>query len=180
MSFNTSSNLAGLEPKECFNLLVEHRRRWLLPTLVCGVLALGYSLVMTRYWEASQGVIVRPEVSSSESSVPGKFADLYEMRTFQETILELAKSQQVIVATLTAVEQAEAGQSVSKPTTAKIESLRKRLSLLPPGGAEFGKTEVCYLKVKDKSRTRALQLVAELGRQINARLHQLKAEQSHS
>ena len=140
MSTNATANLAGLTPGECYRLLVEHRRKWLLPTVVCGALALGYALVMSRYWEATQGLVVRREVSSSVTNEPGKFADLYEMRTFQETILELAKSQQVLTATLKAVDH----QAV-EPTAKDIEKLRKRLSLLPPGGAEFGKTEVCYL-----------------------------------
>ena len=180
MSSNSTTNLAGLSPGECLRLLVEHRRRWLLPTVVCGGLALVYSLFMSRYWEASQGLMVRPEISSSTTKAPGKFADLYEMRTFQETILELAKSQQVISATIQAVEQARTGKVAAEPSARKIESLRKRLSLLPPGGAEFGKTEVCYLQVKDTDRQRAIELVAEFGRQIDQRLHRLRTEQSRS
>ena len=172
---HSTVNLAGLTPAECLRLLVEHRNKWLLPTVACGVLALGYALVMSRYWEASQGLMVRPEVSASHSNEPGKFADLYQMRTFQETILELAKSQQVISATLNAVDA-----TTAKPTPEAIEKMRKRLSLLPPGGAEFGKTEICYLQVKDTNRERALQLVAEFAKQIDSRLHRLQAEQSQS
>ncbi len=175
MSSPSSTNLAGLTPGECFHLLLEHRRKWLLPTVVCGVLALGYALVMSRYWEASQGLMVRPEVSASRTHEPGKFADLYQMRTFQETILELAKSRQVIVATLKAIEL-----GTTEPSAKDIVQLRKRLSLLPPGGAEFGKTEVCYLQVKDANRERALQLVEEFSRQIDIRLHRLRTEQSQS
>ncbi|NOZ39358.1 MAG: hypothetical protein GXP24_03925 [Planctomycetes bacterium] len=175
MSNNSATNLAGLTPRECFRLLVEHRHKWLLPSVVCGVLALGYALTMSRYWEASQGLMVRPEVSASENNEPGKFADLYQMRTFQETILELAKSQQVIAATLKAVDARS-----TEPSAKEIKKLRKHLSLLPPGGAEFGKTEVCYLQVKDTNRERALQLVAEFSRQIDQRLHRLRTEQAKS
>jgi len=175
MNNHSAANLAELTPTECFRLLVEHRNQWLLPTVVCGVLALGYALTMSRYWEASQGLIVRPEVSAANTNVPGKFADLYQMRTFQETILELAKSRQVIAATLKVVDKVTA-----EPSAKDIEKLRKRLSLLPPGGAEFGKTEVCYFQVKDTNRDRALQLVAEFGRQIDQRLHRLRSEQSQS
>ena len=176
MSNNSTANLAGLTPGECFRLLLEHRNKWLLPTVACGVLALGYALVMSRYWEASQGLMVRPEISAAATShEPGKFADLYQMRTFQETILELAKSQQVLTATLKAVD----GET-TVPSAEDLVKLRKRLSLLPPGGAEFGKTEVCYLQVKDTNRERAIQLVAEFGRQIDHRLHRLRTEQSQS
>lgn len=177
---NTTGNLAGLTPSECLRLLIDNQSKWLLPTIVCSVLALGYALVMSRYWEATQGLVVRREISTATGNEPGKFADLYEMRTFQETILELAKSQQVITLTLQAVEQAETGQPAKVPSASKIESFRKRLSLLPPGGAEFGKTEVCYLQVKDKNRDRAIRLVAELGQQIDTRLRRLRKEQSNS
>ena len=170
-------NLAGLTPSECLRLLVEHRQKWLLPTIACSVLALGYALVMSRYWEATQGLVVRSEASSSATGEPGKFADLYAMRTFQETILELAKSQQVIKATLQAVDGLVDATSVSAED---IDELRERLSLLPAGGAEFGKTEVCYLQVKDTDRTRAINLVAELSRHIDTRLRRLREEQSQS
>lgn len=172
----TASNPAGLTPAECVRLLAEHRQRWIVPTLVCAVLAAAYALVMTRYWQATQAVVVRQEVTTATTGQPGKFADLYEMRTFQETILELAKSRQVIAATLRAVAQADANE----PTDQAVESFRERLSMLPPNGAEFGKTEVFYLGVKDKHREQAVSLVRELTRQLDARLRQLRDEQAQS
>jgi len=180
MSSRSADNLAGLTPGECLRLLVEHRRKWLLPTLACGALALCYALVMSRYWEASQGLVVRREVSGSVANEPGKFADLYEMRTFQETILELVKSQQVISATLQAVEEAETGRAAVAPTASEIESLRERLDMSPPGGAEFGKTEIFYLQAKDTNRERAIRLVSELCKQLDERLGWLRREQSAS
>ncbi|MEM8946649.1 MAG: hypothetical protein AAGD11_15860 [Planctomycetota bacterium] len=177
---DTEGNLAGLTPTECVRLLVEHRRTWLLPMAGCALLAIGYSLFMSRFWEATQGLMVRPEVSTSNDADLGKFADLYQMRTFQETILELAKSPQVIAATLKAVETAETGKAGDEPTASQIEELREHLSLLPPGGAEFGKTEVCYLQVKDTNRERALKLVTEFGKQIDSRLRALRTEKARS
>ncbi|MGI9427424.1 MAG: GumC family protein [Bythopirellula sp.] len=168
-------NLSGLTPAECIGLLVEHRRKWLLPTIAGSVLALGYALVMSRYWEATQGLVVRSEASSTATNEPGKFVDLYAMRTFQETILELARSQQVINATLQSVDGL-----TEEVSAEEIDELREQLSLLPAGGAEFGKTEVCYLQVKDTDRERAIKLVGELSRQIDLRLRRLREEQSQS
>ena len=107
---------------------------------------------MPRYWEASQALVIRQETAGATASRPGKFADLYEMRTLQETILELAKSQQVVVATLKAVDGAGA-----EPTLEDIDDFRKRLKMLPPEGGEFGKTEVFYFNLKAKRRDRAMQ-----------------------
>ncbi len=123
---------------------------------------------------------MRREVSVSSNRQPGKFSDLYEMRTFQETVLEMAKSRQVLSDTLKAVRVAEDGDVSTEPTPRQIESLRKRLSLLPPGGAEFGKTEMFYLSVKDPSRERAVVLVNELCSRLDARLRQLRDDRAQS
>jgi uncharacterized protein involved in exopolysaccharide biosynthesis len=128
---------------------------------------------MERNWEAVQGLLVRNETSVSSGKSPGQFADLYEMRTFQETILEVAKSQQVLTAALEAVDG-----TAAQPDAKQLEKLRKRIKMLPPNGAEFGKTEVFYLSVKDPDRERALRLVAELARQLQKRLGELRGERS--
>jgi uncharacterized protein involved in exopolysaccharide biosynthesis len=133
---------------------------------------------MTRLWEAHQGLVVREEASVTSSKQPGKFADLYEMRTFQETLLELAKSYQVVTATMMNVTQAETGQPAPVPDAQQIEKFRKRLSMSPANGAEFGKTEVFYFSVKDPSRERAIRLVAELTKQLSIRLSELRSERS--
>ena len=67
---------------------------------VCALLAAVYSLIAPRKWRATQTLIVRPEAASVSDEGTGKFADLSEMKTLQETILELAKSQSVVQATL--------------------------------------------------------------------------------
>ncbi len=171
---------AGLTPQECLQLLIKYRLRWIVPTIACAVLATGYALVMSRYWQASQALVVRNEVSAPSSRQPGKFSDLYEMRTFQETIFELAKSRQVLAATMKLVEESETGEIAKEPTTKKINVLRNRLKLSPPDGAEFGKTEVFYLSVKDKNRDHAVRLVDELCQQLDQRLRQLRNNQAES
>jgi len=171
-------NSSGLTPTECVRLLTVYRRRWIVPTLVCAVLATAFAILMPRYWGASQALIVRAKVSSSSSHQPGEFADLYEMRTFQETILELVKSRQVLSATLKSVEEAETGKIAEEPSLREIESFRRRVDMRPPGGAEFGKTEVFYLNVKDRDNKRAGRLVEGLRNQLDLRLRQLRDERS--
>lgn len=171
----TTAQPSSLTPQECLRLVRDKRSVWLVPTIVCGCLALAYALFMSRNWEATQGLLVRNETSVSSNKSPGQFADLYEMRTFQETILEVAKSHQVLTATLQAVD----GSDV-QPDAEQLEKLRKRINMLPPNGAEFGKTEVFYLCVKDPDRQRALGLVAELSLQLQKRLGELRNERSES
>jgi polysaccharide biosynthesis transport protein len=169
----TTTAPPSLTPGELAKLLATRRLTWMVPVLVCGVLAAGYSLVMPRYWEASQALVVRQETAGARGATPGKFSDLYEMRTLQETILELAKSQQVVASTLKAVNLRALGVA-SEPTAEDIERFRKRLKMLPPNGGEFGKSEVFYFCVKDKSQARALELVAELCNQLDVALKQLR------
>lgn len=169
-----SSHAASLPPNELVRLAWSRRKVWLTTTVACGLLAAAYSVVMPRYWEASQGLVVRQETAGAPESRPGKFADLYEMKTLQETILELAKSQQVVVATLKAV----AGPA--EPTLEDIDEFRKRLKMLPPNGGEFGKTEVFYFVLKAQTRDRALQLVGELCKQLEAALRQLREQRASS
>lgn len=178
MNDNSTTAIAPLTPQDCWRLFIEHRRIWLFATGICFVVALLYALFMTRNWEAVQGLVVRDEASSQSVKQPGKFADLYEMRTFQETILEVAKSRQVLSATLKAVAASESDEVPAEPSAEAIEILRKRMSMLPPNGAEFGKTEIFYLSVKDPDRQRALRLVEELCTQLSSRLGQLRAERS--
>src|SRR6478735_7961877 len=95
-----SNSGAALHPADFIRLLRTHIRWWAVPAVVFAVLAGAYSLVAPREWRATQALIVRPESASVSEERLGKFADLSEMKTLQETILELAKSQSVVQATL--------------------------------------------------------------------------------
>ena len=161
-------------PGELVRLIFKKKSIWLASAAVCTILALAYALVMPRYWEATQALLVRQEAVGSGSR-PGKFADLYEMRTLQETILELAKSRQVVSATLA---NTSTDLAADEPTERQIETLRKRMSMLPPKGAEFGKTEVFYLSVKDTDREKAIALVAELCNQLDAKLKEYRDQKA--
>lgn len=174
-----TSQPAGLTPHECLRLLEKHRFRWMVPTLVCAFLATTYALMMPRYWQANQALVVRPEATASDSGELGKFADLHEMKTFQETILELVKSRQVITATLSNMADHDSTTNI-EISDRDVETFRRRLNMSPPGGAEFGKTEVFYLSVQDTDRSRAKQLVAELSQQLDIRLRTLRNQQAES
>lgn len=170
----------SLTPREIVRLLNEHRKLWLTTTIAGAVLALGYSFVAPRYWEASQALVVRQETAGSFGAAPGKFTDLFEMRTLQETILEMAKSRKVVVATLVAADRRLSGREGAEPTAKDVEEFRRHLKMLPPDGGEFGKTEVFYFYVKDPSRARAMELVSELCLQLDAGLKKLRADRAGS
>jgi polysaccharide biosynthesis transport protein len=169
----------SLSPQEMLQLVWSQRKLWIATTIGCTVLAAAFSLVMPRYWDAYQGLVIRQETAGASGSRPGKFADLYEMRTMQETILELAKSNQVVTATLEVVGRDMDGVA-STPTSEDVDTFRKRLKMAPPDGGEFGKTEVFYFCVKDPSRERAIKLVGEVCRQLDVALKKLRGDRAQN
>jgi uncharacterized protein involved in exopolysaccharide biosynthesis len=52
--------------------------------------------------------------------------------------------------------------------------------MTPPKGAVFGKTEVFYLKVKDKNRQRAIDLAAAISRHVQKEYQQLRNRKAES
>jgi uncharacterized protein involved in exopolysaccharide biosynthesis len=145
------------------------------------VLAAAYSLVAPRNWSASQALIIRPEAASVSDERLGKFSDLSEMKTLQETIFELTKSQSVVTATLREVGPPRRYRQPDRwPSALDIKNFRERVDMSPPGGAEFGKTEVFYLSVCDTNRDRASALVAALCRQLQQRMQKLRDQRAQS
>ena len=48
----------SLPPRELVRIVWSQRKLWMATTAACGLLAAAYSLVMPRYWEAWQGLVV--------------------------------------------------------------------------------------------------------------------------
>jgi uncharacterized protein involved in exopolysaccharide biosynthesis len=171
---------SALNLVELIDVVRTHVRWWAIPAVVGAVVAAAYSLVAPRHWQATQALIVRPEAASVSEERLGKFSDLSEMKTLQETILELAKSQGVVQATLRDVgSPANFRTPVGWPTPLDVEEFRDCVDMRPPGGAEFGKTEVFYLAVHDASRQRASLLVDALCRTLVQRMQEIRDQRAH-
>jgi uncharacterized protein involved in exopolysaccharide biosynthesis len=176
-----SNSGAALHPADFVRLVRTHVRWWVVPAVVCAVLAGAYSLVAPREWRATQTLIVRPEAASVSEERLGKFADLSEMKTLQETILELAKSQSVVQATLREVGPPGNNRRLAEwPSQLDVQSFRNDIDMRPPGGAEFGKTEIFYLSVRSSDRDRAGVLAAALCKQLESRMQELRNERAQS
>jgi uncharacterized protein involved in exopolysaccharide biosynthesis len=174
---SSQSNVGtALHPVDLIRLVRTHVRWWAIPAVVCAVVAGAYSLVAPRQWRATQALIVRPEAARVSDDRIGKFSDLSEMKTVQETILELAKSQSVVQATLREVGPPSPGRAAQWPTQIDVEDFRSDIDMRPPGGAEFGKTEVFYLTVRNSNRDRASALVAALCSQLEKRMQELRGQ----
>ncbi len=177
----SSNHPANVSPRDIWNTLVRHRNWWIAPAVVGFVLAALYAVLTPREWKATQGVLIRPSAAGLGEDRLGKFSDLSEMKTLQETLLELARSKTVVSATLTELGPPPSwfGNS-SFPSDQDVVDFREKLSMNPPGGAEFGKTEVFYLGYTDKRAARASQCVDILRQQLESRLKQIRDDRAQS
>jgi uncharacterized protein involved in exopolysaccharide biosynthesis len=176
---DVGAHSSEINPIDIIRILRTHVRWWAVPAVVCAVLAAGYSLVASRDWRATQALIIRPEAAGVSEERIGKFTDLSEMKTLQETILELAKSQSVVQTTLRAVGPPPRYRRPNQwPTPLDVADFRDCIDMRPPGGAEFGKTEVFYLSVRDTDRQRARVLVAALCSQLEHRMQEIRDQRA--
>lgn len=175
------ANRPPLSPKEVVRLLATYRTRWLVPAAVVAVAAIVYAFVVSATWESTQALIVRNEATAKENG-PGKFRQPEDMKTVQETILELIRSRGVLEAALKEVGPPAnySGADEAWPTDRDIVALRKNIRLTPPKGGEFGKTEVFYLEVKDHDRVRTVALNGAICGQLETRFKQLRDTKAQS
>jgi polysaccharide biosynthesis transport protein len=163
---------ATIRPQDVLNTV---KRHWLLlvaPVIVLTAAAVTYALLRPATWEASQALVVRNETGDASNKL-GAISQLEDMKTTQETILELARNRGVLLNALTKVGR-PADATGEWPNEKALEGLRDSVSVVPPKGAEFGKTEVFYLKVQDHDRQRAIALAAAVSVQLQQRLSALR------
>ena len=171
---------APIRPRDVARAFTQHPRRIILPVVIATVLAGIYALVKPATWEAAQALVVRDEAGDGTAR-PGRFSAVDEMKTSQETILELARSRKVLSAALAEVgPPADAPASATWPTEEALESLQSSVKLSPPKGAEFGRTEVFYLKVQDASRERGVKLALAICKQVQQRFGSLREAKAQS
>ena len=170
----------SLVPTEFVRLMTQHRRRLLVTAGVVAFAVTVFAVVRPNTWEASQALIIRNEAAvRTAQERPGRFDRPEQMQTVQETILELSRSRSVLSAALVEVDGADV-YAGGLPSEQDIEDLRKAVRLTPPKGAEFGKTEVFYLKVKDSDRDRSVRLAGAMCQQLQSHYQQLRDRKAQS
>jgi len=168
------------EPRELGRLLVLYWRRWAIATLLVTLAAVAYALVAPKTWQASQTLIVRNEAVGGETE-PGKFRGTEDLKSIQETIVELSKGHSVLKAALVEVgPPADSAPPSTWPSDNDIDSLQKAVRIAPPKGVEFGASEVFYLEVRDKDRTRVAELSSALSHQLQLHLQEIRDAKAQS
>lgn len=159
-------------PGDVLRILLVYRMRWVVPAVMITLMALGVAIVRRPNWEASQALVLREEGVGRDSRL-GRFDSVEAMKTAQETIMELSKSQGVLRNVLMAL-------SGDEPSSSDIDSLRAAIKVSAPKGIEFGKSEVFYLTVKAKSKEQAIELTSGLAVQLDQRLRELRERKAES
>ncbi|MDA7980574.1 MAG: Wzz/FepE/Etk N-terminal domain-containing protein [Pirellulales bacterium] len=153
---------------------VQHLRanpkKWFVPTAICVLLAMGYALLRSPSYEATQSVSIRNEATAASEAGLGRFRDLDDMKVSQETILEVIQSPDVIRRALATVDSVDA----SSINEMDVNDLRDVVKVTPPDGAELGKTEIIYIKLKAKDQARAKELTVAIAKQAQIGLRKLR------
>ncbi len=177
MARHESPSFAG---GDVLRLLRKYHKRCLVPALIVAALGCLYAALKGDTWEASQAMTLRDEVVGGDAE-PGKFQLEDEMKAAQETVMELSHSRPVLAAALDDVGPPATRQSQSEwPSDREIQDLREALKLAPPKGADFGKTEVFYLKVRDRERPRSIELAERICTRLEESLGQLRGSRAAS
>lgn len=163
--------------------LRERSRHWIAPTVIFTSLAILYALFVHRpAWEAKLALMIREEAASgvSRDGRPGRFDGLEAMKTAQETVQELASSRAVVAEALKRIGPPSKGGTEDWPSPQDIEDAQSAIKVKPPKGAEFGKTEVFYLLVRNTDRARALALTQAIVDELDARLKLVRDRRAKS
>ncbi|UUO08424.1 hypothetical protein M4951_08925 [Blastopirellula sp. J2-11] len=151
--------------------VVEKKWMILVPVIVCGLLSIGFALVKTRLWNATQTLVVR-DAAIGHLDQQGRFNTIDDMRTAQETIVQVARSTAVVKKALQDVGPVKVTKDF--PSLDDIDTLRGRIGVAPPNGAEFGTTEVLILSVEGTSRDRAAELATALCDELQMALQRVR------
>jgi succinoglycan biosynthesis transport protein ExoP len=174
-----ASNSISASLKDVLQLLRTNKARWVWPAIAVSLLVTAYALIRPASWEATQALIIRDE-SGNRSDRQGRFQLTDEMKTTQETVMELSKSRAVAAAALAEVGPANDEAKAGFPSEDDVAALQGAIKLSAPKGTEFGSTEVFYLKVRDTNRQRAAALADAVSSQLQARFQALRDAKAQS
>lgn len=159
----------------------KYRYLWSVPLMLATAAALAYAIWFYQPdWEATQALLVRDEAVGSPVR-PGRFLDREDRATLQETVLQLATSYAVVEGALKDVGPPKQRSDEGPwPTSEAVDETQGRIDVRAPGGAEFGQTEVFYLKVRHPDRKRATALASAICDGIEVELKRLRSQRAQS
>jgi uncharacterized protein involved in exopolysaccharide biosynthesis len=161
-------------------LFVRYPMRWLVPAAAVAIGIGGYAFLKPATWQATQTLVVRGEATGNVDG-PGRFRHLTEMKTLEETLVEVAKSRAALTAVLEKVGPPPGKPVVGNwPTPRDVDDLSADVELVPPKGAEFGATEMFYLRAKAVTPEQACALADAVADELLERFRKLRDDRAGS
>lgn len=150
-------------------LTILSKYRWLLivPTIGFFALSASYATLGPKKWRATQVFHLRDEMIGRQNR-PGHFSSLDDMKTAQETVLEIARNANVVGRVLQTLND---GKSPSKED---IEEAQGAIQISASNGAELGKTELIRLSVVDRTPERASEFCQQLTGEMETELRTVR------
>ncbi|MDX1965205.1 MAG: hypothetical protein SFX18_18820 [Pirellulales bacterium] len=175
---------APVRPVVDFAAIAANLRRyyllWMVPTIIVTALAIVYAGVKSQKWKATQAAVLRDEGSDNPQQPLGRFASPDSLKAAQESIVQIAKNPAVVGAALKTLGPADGSVDPAYPGKAEIEETIAKITVSPPKGSEFGKTDMIYLATEARTSSRAEQLNSAVLAEIQSRLQTLRAERAKS
>ena len=175
----TTQKSQAPSPADVLHVFVAYPRRWIVPAVVVAFGVMIFAVVKSDTWEASQPLLIRNEASAGTEGL-GKFRSNEERKAIQETLLEMAKSRNVLTAALVEVGPPAGVAAQGWPTAQDVADLAELVELVPPKGAEFGTTDILYLSVRATDRQRALDLTALISKHLVSQFQKLRGASADS
>jgi uncharacterized protein involved in exopolysaccharide biosynthesis len=165
---------------DVFNTIWRYRKRFAATALAIFAAVLAYAFFAPPIWQGSQAMIVHNDLEACFSPLPSTSSE-DRAKTTQQTLQEMACSSSLLASALRRVGPPDNADPAAKwPSGEVIEDLRNQVSLAPPKGTEVGKSEVLYLKVKDRNRQRALQLTDAIYAELERAFGEVRATVARS
>ncbi len=164
-----------VNPTDVLQYSIENKRMVIWPVVICTVLTLGYAIFRPSRWDATQALLIRDEGSDAISR-GGRFESVDAMQTAQETIYEMSQHPEILRAALEDVGPYSRRTKRDWPTDKQTDTFRKKVSVSAPNGAQFGRTEMIYLTVEDRTAERAELLTDAVTRHLIERMKEVRLD----
>lgn len=152
---------------------------WLGSTALFTVAGIGYSLISSTTWTASQPMVLRDETTGAVERL-GRFTSQTELKAAQETTLEVASNLEVVSAALKKIGPPNGKPNDKWPSASLVADTAKRLvNITAPQGGEFGGSDMIYLQVEQATPQRSEQFCAALFTSLTeqmGRVRQVRAD----
>ena len=161
--------------------LRKHYKLWLIPTAAFFLLSLIYAFFGSKKWQASQALLIRDELIGRAYATPGRFDSTESLKSTQEIISEIAHNPSVVRKTLQDADvQGKFQGNPEWPSAKLVEEMQQQISVIAPGGAEFGKTEMVEIRIIGRTPEQAKKLLGALANQVEEHLREVRADRAES